>query len=107
MSFKSAADLSSLPSKHGVHIVKTFQNPDNISGPQVIISWSKKGVVNFEGDVLVATANSMCVGGGALDEAINNAGGEVLLEARKQLPIVAKPFIRYIYIYICISRMIN
>jgi O-acetyl-ADP-ribose deacetylase (regulator of RNase III) len=50
--------------------------------------------VDFRGDVLVATANPGCVGGGALDAAVNAAGGLRLVQAREKLPIVDPPFIR-------------
>lgn len=45
-------------------------------------------VIDFFGDAIVNAANEGCIGGGGIDGAINDAGGDALFEARKQLPIV-------------------
>ena len=45
-------------------------------------------VVNFTGDAIVNAANEGCLGGGGIDGEINYRGGELLCEARAQLPVV-------------------
>ena len=50
----------------------------------------KGSVVDFKGDVMVNAANEKCTGGGGIDGAIGDNGGELLLNARKALPIIDK-----------------
>jgi O-acetyl-ADP-ribose deacetylase (regulator of RNase III) len=54
----------------------------------------KKGsVVRYAGDAMVNAANRRGLGGGAVDGAINRAGGDALKEARRSLPEI-EPGIR-------------
>jgi O-acetyl-ADP-ribose deacetylase len=48
---------------------------------------SSGSVVPFSGDAIVNAANEECLGGGGVDGAISNAGGDSLYEARLSLPI--------------------
>ena len=50
---------------------------------------AKGSVVNFKGDCVVNAANEFCLGGGGLDGAITEAGGEQLREAREALPVLS------------------
>lgn len=61
---------------------------------RVYLASSKEGVLAFQGDCIVATANPGCVGGGALDEALNKKAGAGMIQERKRLPIQEKPFSR-------------
>ena len=47
-------------------------------------------VVNFTGDAIVNAANEGCIGGGGIDGEINRRGGELLHQARNQLPVLGK-----------------
>ena len=49
---------------------------------------ARGSVVKFEGDCVVNAANETCLGGGGLDGAITNAGGEKLRDARESLAIL-------------------
>jgi O-acetyl-ADP-ribose deacetylase (regulator of RNase III) len=45
-------------------------------------------LVDFEGDVIVNAANEACLGGGGIDKAIADKGGDLLLKARNALPVI-------------------
>lgn len=45
-------------------------------------------IVEFNGDCIVNAANNMCLGGGGVDGAISDRGGERLYAARKALPLL-------------------
>ena len=45
-------------------------------------------LVDFKGDVMVNAADDKCIGGGGIDGAIANKGGDLLLQARTALPLI-------------------
>jgi O-acetyl-ADP-ribose deacetylase len=45
-------------------------------------------VINFNGDGIVNAANPGCIGGGGIDGVINRHGGEDIVRARFQLPLI-------------------
>ena len=55
----------------------------------ITLSIAQGSVVDFEGDAIVNAANNLCLGGGGVDGAISNKGGEALQRARRALPLVA------------------
>jgi hypothetical protein len=57
---------------------REFPNP-----PQLILA--RGSVIDFVGDAMVNAANNGCVTGGALDAAVNQSGGRLLLKAREKL----------------------
>uniref|UniRef100_A0A7S3C5B1 Macro domain-containing protein n=1 Tax=Haptolina ericina TaxID=156174 RepID=A0A7S3C5B1_9EUKA len=51
-------------------------------------------VIDFSGSAIVNAANEGCISGGGVDGAVNAAGGEELVQARRALPIVQEPRVR-------------
>ena len=45
-------------------------------------------ILDFDGDAIVNAANTRCLGGGGIDGAINARGGEALVKAREELPLL-------------------
>ena len=68
--------------KKGLDISKEF------TIGSTILNIVEGSVLAFTGDAIVNAANEGCVSGGGIDGAINDAGGHVVLEARKALPII-------------------
>ena len=68
--------------KEGLNISKEF------TIGSTILNIVEGSVLAFTGDAIVNAANEGCVSGGGIDGAINDAGGYVVLEARKALPII-------------------
>jgi len=54
-------------------------------GARVVVA--QGSVIDFQGDAMVNAANTGCLGGGGVDGAISRAGGSVLAEARRKLPM--------------------
>jgi len=54
------------------------------------VTAAKGSVVDYTGSAIVNAANEGCIGGGGVDGAICDRGGEALHNARKALPIIGK-----------------
>lgn len=67
----------------GVNVVKRVQLPHG-----VLLCISQGSVVDFEGGAIVNAANTGGLGGGGVDGAISQAGGESLYNDRKRLPVL-------------------
>jgi len=58
------------------------------------VSAAKGSVVDYKGLAIVNAANEGCLGGGGVDGAIADMGGEELYQARKALPVVGSGRVR-------------
>lgn len=59
-----------------------------IVGKSTLFGIAEDSVLKFNGNAIVNAANPGCVDGGGIDGAINNAGGDELMKARRELPVV-------------------
>jgi O-acetyl-ADP-ribose deacetylase (regulator of RNase III) len=53
-----------------------------------LITAARGSVLHFTGSAIVNAANERCLGGGGVDGAISDAGGDALHEARRALPVL-------------------
>jgi O-acetyl-ADP-ribose deacetylase (regulator of RNase III) len=53
-----------------------------------VITAARGSVLQFTGSAIVNAANERCLGGGGVDGAITDAGGDSLADAREALPIL-------------------
>ena len=60
----------------------------NFGHLHTVVNIAYDSVVNFTGDAIVNAANEGCIGGGGIDGYINHCGGEMLRQARKELPLL-------------------
>ena len=66
----------------------------NLGHLHTVVNIAYDSVVNFTGDAIVNAANEGCIGGGGIDGYINHCGGEMLRQARKELPLLFEHGIR-------------
>lgn len=72
----------------------TQRSADTITKLHTVVNIAYDSVVNFTGDAIVNAANEGCIGGGGIDGYINHCGGEMLRQARKELPLLFEHGIR-------------
>lgn len=59
-----------------------------IVGKSTLFGIAEDSVLKFNGNAIVNAANEGCVDGGGIDGAINTAGGDELMKARRELPVI-------------------
>lgn len=74
---------SSFTNELGVKVYRSVKTQNGATIKQACGS-----VVDFSGDVVVNAANSKGIGGGGVDGAINDAGGQQLVDERRALPLI-------------------
>lgn len=76
----------------GIHVdekidgLKVVAKMSNMS--DTILHVVYDSIINFTGDAIVNAANQYCIGGGGIDGEINKRGGQILMSARHNLPII-------------------
>ena len=67
--------------------VQTVAVASHKNGTAKVVA-AQGSVVDFTGTAIVNAANEGCLGGGGVDGAISNAGGDALYQARCELPVI-------------------
>lgn len=72
---------------HGVRVEKEYGLDSGGSAVKLRVC-TMASILDFNGDCIVNATNTGCIGGGGLDFAINQAGGQELWQAREKLELL-------------------